>query len=339
MTEAINIAKSANSSGTQQLRSWSKATSKIYQTKIASWTVEQVKEWLFDFVRVPHSYGDLFIGKAPTGSDVLALDHLHLKQIGIPWGLASHISDAVQQLRLYKDGVFDPLFVDARPYQWPFNGNLTTENTALIIIDMQQDFVGPAGYVAKMYGEQVNVLRKPIEPLQRLLATLRPLGFTIMHTREGHNITLTDCPANKRWRSEGVGGGIGSPEARYVLTKGTEMFDIIPELYPAKGEDVIDKPGKGSFYQTELDLLLHTQGIKNLIVAGVTTDVCCHTTMRDANDRGYECLLLEDGTAAVDPTCHAAAIEMVHKQGGVFGATATVDQLIAAVSHLKPKAK
>jgi len=320
------------------LKAWSRETSHIYKTNIAGWNEGQLREYLLEFVRVPTGYGELILKNVKTGKDLLALEHIQLKNFGVPWGLASHVKDGIDQLRAYANGVFAPAFVESRPYQWPFNGNMTVDNTALIIIDMQKDFVGYEGYVAKMYGKDVEILRKPIEPLQRLLKVIRPMGLTIIHTREGHNITLTDCPANKRWRSEGVAGGIGNPEARYVLTKNTDQWNIIDELAPAPGEDIIDKPGKGSFYQTELDLLLHTQGIKNLIVAGVTTDVCCHTTMRDANDRGYECLLLEDGTAAVDPNNHAAAIAMVHKQGGVFGATATVDQLIAALRAAFPNA-
>jgi len=333
------VSMSGNAAGTKTLKKWTRETSHIYKTNIAAWNEEQIREYLVEFVRVPHVFAEAILSHVKTGKDLLALEHIQLKNMGVAWGLASHIKDGIDELRAFATGVFAPVFVESRPYLWPFNGNLTVDNTALIIIDMQKDFVGPDGYVAKMYGKDVEILRKPIGPLQKLLKVVRPLGLTVIHTREGHNITLTDCPANKRWRSEGVAGGIGNPESRYVLTKNTDQWHIIEELAPAPGEDIVDKPGKGSFYQTELDLLLHTQGIKNLIVAGVTTDVCCHTTMRDANDRGYECLLLEDGTAAVDPNNHAAAIAMVHKQGGVFGATATVDELIAALQAGFPGAK
>lgn len=221
--------------------------------------------------------------------------------------------------------------IAADPYDWPYDGRLAPSSTALVCIDWQVDFCGKGGYVDAM-GYDLNLTRSGLEPTRRVLDAMRPLGFTVVHTREGHKPDLADCPENKLWRSKRIGAGIGDagPCGR-ILVRGEPGWEIVPEVSPVAGEIVIDKPGKGAFYATELDLVLRNRGITHLIFTGITTDVCVHTTMREANDRGYECLLLEDCTGATDYDNYLAALQMVKMQGGVFGSVTTSEALIATL--------
>ncbi len=190
---------------------------------------------------------------------------------------------------------------------------------ALVVIDMQRDFLDPRGYVAQS-GVDVSLLRVTIEPVQRLLAAARALGLRIIHTREGHRPDLSDLTPFKRQRTVGSGAAIGSqgPLGR-LLVRGEYGHDFIDEVAPWPGEAVIDKPGFGAFYATDLELQLHAGGITHLALAGVTTDICVHTTLREAIDRGFYCTTISDACAAGDPEVHAAMLKCIAGEGNILG--------------------
>lgn len=223
-------------------------------------------------------------------------------------------------------------FIQANPYPYPYDGDLRPENTAILVIDMQVDFCGLGGYIDKK-GYDVSLTRAPIEPIKTVLSTARQRNFQIFFTREGHRPDLFDLPGTKRWRSQRAGAEIGSvgPLGR-ILVRGEAGWEIIPELTPLPDEPIIDKPGNGAFYATDLDHMLKHRGIKNVVLCGVTTAVCVHSTLREASDRGYDTLLLEDCCGESDYQLHLAAIEMVKMEGGIFGAVATSQAFIEAIS-------
>ncbi|HEY5731880.1 MAG TPA: cysteine hydrolase [Anaerolineales bacterium] len=204
--------------------------------------------------------------------------------------------------------------IQAEPYELDFD----LDSTALVMIDMQRDFVEPGGF-GESLGNDVSLLRDSIEPCKKLLSTARNLGMFIIHTREGHRPDLSDLqPAKKERGNPSLKIGDPGPMGR-LLVRGEIGHDIVPELYPVEGEPVVDKPGKGAFYDTDLLGILRNQSIKTLIVCGVTTEVCVQTTVREANDRGFNALVPEDCTASYFPEFKRAALDMIKAQGGIFG--------------------
>jgi nicotinamidase-related amidase len=219
------------------------------------------------------------------------------------------------------------LTVTAEPYAFEFN----PESTALVVIDMQRDFVEPGGF-GETLGNDVSLLQAVIPPLQAVLAATRAAGITVIHTREGHVPDLSDCPPAKLNRGA-PSLRIGDPGPRgRILVRGEYGHDIIDDLAPLPGELVIDKPGKGSFYATGLHETLQARGITTLVVTGVTTEVCVHTTVREANDRGYECLVLSDCVGSYFPEFQRAGLAMIAAQGGIFGWVAPSQNYLMALS-------
>ncbi len=205
-------------------------------------------------------------------------------------------------------------FVNAEPYEFEFD----PKTTALVMIDFQRDFVDPGGF-GEALGNDVSLLRRAVPPAERVLKAARQRGLLVIHTREGHRADLTDLPPSKKARGR-LPAGIGDPGPMgRILVRGEEGHDIVKELYPESGEPIVDKPGKGAFFATDLDGILKHRGIRHLVVCGVTTEVCVNTTVREANDRGYDCLVLEDCVASYFPEFQKAALAMIKAQGGIFG--------------------
>ena len=218
--------------------------------------------------------------------------------------------------------------VAAAPYPFAFD----PARCALVIIDMQRDFLEPGGF-GEALGNDVSMLRRTIEPNRRLLAAWRAAGLLAIHTREGHRPDLADLPPAKKVRGHGpVTIGDKGPMGR-ILVRGEPGHDIIPELQPEPGEPIIDKPGKGAFFATDLHAILQNRGITQLVVTGVTTEVCVNTTVREANDRGYDCLVLEDCVGSYFPAFQEAGLAMIRAQGGIFGWVGTSRDLIAAIAR------
>ena len=224
-----------------------------------------------------------------------------------------------------------PKFVEGS-YPWPFDGHLERDNTALLVVDMQVDFCAPGGWLDQM-GLDLAELRRPIEPLRRVLDAVRTAGFRAIYVRESYRPDLSDLNRTKRWRTEHRGLAIGeSGVGGRILVRGEQGCDIVPELAPALHEPVIDKPGTSGFYASELEQVLRGQGIRNLIVGGVTAEGSVQATLRDANDRGYECLLLEDCCGSADPKERRATLEMLGILNGLYGSIAPSAALLRAIT-------
>lgn len=215
----------------------------------------------------------------------------------------------------------------------PMPVQLRLEKTALIIIDMQKDFLLEGGFGAQL-GNDVNYLRRTIEPIQQLLVAARQLGMVVIHTREGHAPDLHDCPPTKldRWPAGTRIGDVG-PMGR-ILVRGEEGHDIIDDVYPLAQEYLLDKPGKNAFYGTDLESILQAHGIEHLLITGVTTDVCCFATTIAANDRGYHALVLADCVASYSPERHAAALSIIQAQGGIFGYVSESSAVLTALESV-----
>ncbi|KAF4312129.1 Peroxyureidoacrylate/ureidoacrylate amidohydrolase RutB [Botryosphaeria dothidea] len=229
-----------------------------------------------------------------------------------------------------------PQISAAVPYAWPYDGSFSRETTALVIIDMQNDFCTEGGYITHQ-GYDISGTRAIIPKIQSALHAFRQAGWQVYHTREGHRPDLSTLPPREAFRSRnnpsGQGIGAPSPLGGRLLIRGGKGHDTIPELYPIEGEPILDKPGKGAFANTDFELLLRNRGIRNLLVAGVTTDVCVSTTIREASDRGFDCAILRDACASVDEALHKATLGSIIGEGGIFGTVLAVDNVLEAMGQ------
>ena len=224
--------------------------------------------------------------------------------------------------------------IKARPFDYPYDGKLVPAATALLVIDLQVDFLSEQGYFARQ-GYDASALRAIIPAVRDLIAASRRAGCRIVYTRQGYRADLADRTPYERWRHKHAGLPVGEPSPTgRLLVRGEPGFQIIPELAPAPEDIIIDKTANGAFCATDLDHVLRAQGITHLLFTGCTTDVCVHTTLREANDRNYQCLLVEDGCASGDAYAHEAAVYMTTIEGGLFGVVAKAKDVIAGLSSL-----
>ena len=301
------------------------------------WGKQDVSDWLFDVCRAPEAVIDKVTSVITNGRLLAEMEYATLEPLGLGYFFTNLIFNEACLRRDYPE-----ITVPSQPYAWPYNGIMHPGNTALVVVDMQNDFLDREGYIAQVNKSfDIDKARQIIPPLQSVLNKMRQLNFHIIHTREGHHGSLMDLPANKHWRSR-MGRsdpGIGDP-APYkqgtsrILTRDEPGWEIIPELAPLPSEIIIDKPGKGAFCGTSLELHLQLAKIQNLVFTGVTTDVCVHTIIREANDRGYECLLLGDATCSIEVEVHDAALRSIQLSNGIFGCTASSASFVAALDNV-----
>lgn len=227
--------------------------------------------------------------------------------------------------------------IKARPFDFPFDGVIDPARTAVLAIDMQVDYLSSDGYFARK-GYDPAPMRAVIGPVKRLTDAVRDAGCMVIWTRQGYRADLADANAYDHWRARRVGIDMkrGDPGS---LLRGTPGYQIVPELAPPAGDVIVDKTANGAFYQTDLELVLRTRGITHLIFSGCTTDVCVHTTLREAVDRKYQCLLVEDACASGDAYAHAAALHMVTVEDGIFGVVATLDDVLLGLRALRAGAR
>jgi len=330
---------------THQVRGTGKWGLARYNKDMRKWNREECEEWMWDVCKVyPENIITPLLNhfKIKDGSDLseLTFDKLITLAPETVKGLRPfHCRIIAGEIMHRKELPMERYVTNSKPYTWPYNGIMHPGNTAVIVVDMQNDFCNPnfkEGYIKSVNPSCDFADVKEIIPnIQTLLGTMRRLGYRVLHTRECHLPLSADLPANKHWRSTakgipGLGDSNGDMNIR-PLTHGTFGWEIIDQCKPAPNEPVIDKPTKGAFANTNIDLVLKNLGVQNLILTGVTTDVCVHTIMREANDRGFECILATDATSSVNKRVWEAAIESVHLSGGIFGCTATVKDITAAM--------
>lgn len=220
-------------------------------------------------------------------------------------------------------------FIKARPFDYPYDGRLDPAATALLAIDLQVDFLSPDGYLAKR-GYEPAPLRAILPTVNRVIDAARAAGCLIVYTRQGYRADMADMMPYARWRRRRAG-----LEGTQVLLRSSPGFQIVPEIAVCDGDVIIDKTANGAFTSTDLEQVLRAKGITHLLFAGCTTDVCVHSTLREANDRNFQCLLIEDACASGDPYAHAAAVHMVTVEDGIFGAVATSDAVIAGLGRAR----